>query len=397
MDEPTCDAIQFDSIANAFGPLPIDGLDYSFLFSDFDETIDSFLTTSQSDPLDLSHSSDRHSPTRAKSRVSLACITCRIRHTKCDARLPVCSQCCETGRSCKYTPSRRGRKAEARQQLLRDGSHSETNRPRQGANYQLGSDGTSSGFTVNSSLSSRQSPVDAQGATSSAASEPDYPTKFLDHYYNSFHDAHPIVLPHKFFKQRLETNRTSLRHLLPVMEFIGSLFGTDSEKEIQRARAESILSSDNLPTTGFTVQALLIFSIAVHASNEFVHAREILDRGVRVALEIKMQSKSFATANGDGCSVLEESWRRTWWLLYVTDGIFAGIRHCLTFSLFDLETDVDLPCEEVDYHSGVSPTSLHPIEPRLTSNRGSHSLGRLRNTTPANLRSMNSRFPHFLI
>lgn len=28
--------------------------------------------------------------------------------------------------------------------------------------------------------------------------------------------------------------------------------------------------------------------------------------------------------------MLEESWRRTWWFLYVTDGIFAGISHCLS-------------------------------------------------------------------
>lgn len=206
-------------------------------------------------------------------------------------------------------------------------------------------------------------------APSSLPSDPDYPSKYLDLYYTSFHDAHPIVLPRQFLDQRFETNKTSLQHLLPVMEFIGSLFATNPAKEIHRARAESTLSSDNLPATGFTVQALLIFAIAVHASNQFAHAREILDRGVQVALEINMQSKSFATVNGEGCSVLEESWRRTWWFLYVTDGIFAGIRHCLTFSLFGIETDVDLPCEEVDYHSGVSPTSIYSIGSRLTSNR----------------------------
>jgi hypothetical protein len=66
-----------------------------------------------------------------------------------------------------------------------------------------------------------------------------------------------------------------------------------------------------------------------------------------------MCSKSFAIANGEGCLVLEESWRRTWWFLYVTDGIFAGISHCLTFALRDIQADVDLPCEEATYQLGI--------------------------------------------
>lgn len=360
MDEQTCDAIHHDSISNAFGPLQSDGLDYGFPFSEFDETIESFSTTSQFHSLELPYSFDQHLPTPGKNRVSLACITCRNRHTKCDARLPICSQCRETGRSCKYTPSRRGRgrRSETRKQHMTDGGQFETDIPRRGVDYQSrsGSDGDLCGFTVNRSPSLTPSQVNVHRASLTVYSEPDQPTKFLDLYYAYFHDAHPIVLPRQFLNRRLEVNKASLQHLLPVMEFIGSLFAANPSKEIQRVRAESILSSDNLPVTGFTVQALLIFAIAVHASNQFVRAREILDRGIQIALEINMQSKSFATANAQGCSVLEESWRRTWWFLYVTDGIFAGIRHCLTFSLFNIETDVDLPCEEVDYHSGVCPT-----------------------------------------
>jgi hypothetical protein len=174
------------------------------------------------------------------------------------------------------------------------------------------------------------------------------------------------------------------------MEFVGSLFAPGAAKGMLRVRAESALPPDHLPATGFTVQSLLIFAIAVHACNEFVRARGILDHAIRIALQINMNSNSFSIANGEGCSVLEESWRRTWWSLYVTDGIFAGIRHCLTFSLRDIKADVDLPCEEATYQSGVRIISIKVAAFILTRHRTSHSLGHWRNTTHVNLRGRNS-------
>ncbi|KAK9244204.1 hypothetical protein V1506DRAFT_461529 [Lipomyces tetrasporus] len=325
-----------------------------FSFSDFDQTLELYTTTCQ-------FPSSASTPlTRAKSRVSLACIPCRSRHTKCDATVPACSQCLASSRTCSYAESRRGRakggRLEHRQQSLREHEQSEIEGPLQGRTQQSrpGSNDASSGNTSDG-------PVDLSVATqtndnpSSSMSEPDESSTFLDVYYASFHDAHPFVLPRQFLNQRLQTNKFSLQHLLPVMEFVGSLFAPGAAKGMLRVRAESALSSDHLPATGFTVQSLLIFAIAVHACNEFVRARGILDHAIRIALQINMNSNSFSIANGEGCSVLEESWRRTWWSLYVTDGLFAAIRHCLTFSLRDIKADVDLPCEEATYQSGDIP------------------------------------------
>jgi hypothetical protein len=77
-----------------------------------------------------------------------------------------------------------------------------------------------------------------------------------------------------------------------------------------------------------------------------------------MALRINMNSETFATSNGEGSAVLAESWRRTWWYLYLADGIFSGIRHRLSFMLRDIKSDVNLPCEDADYNSGVSMTFL---------------------------------------
>lgn len=380
-------------------------LDYDFSISDFDQTLELYTQTSQFQPADLFQSLTSPTSTRAKSRVSLACIPCRSRHTRCDATAPVCSQCHASNRTCSYAESRRGRakvsRVEQRQQTLREREQLEIGRAHQGRDQQFRSDSNdaSSAHPNDSILDSGWSPIDLSGepqindSSPSSMSDPDDDSsKLLDLYYASFHDAHPIVLPRRFLNQRLQTNRSSLRHLLPVMEFIGSLFAQSSAKEVLRARAEFTLLPDNLPVTGFTVQSLLLFAIAVHGCNEFVHARGILDHAVRIALQINMNSNSFSAANGEGSVILEESWRRTFWFLFVTDGIFAGIRHCLTFSLHDIQADVDLPCEEANYQSGVSILPIKTVAFILTRHRTYRSLGLWRSTVPVNLREKNLSF-----
>jgi hypothetical protein len=49
------------------------------------------------------------------------------------------------------------------------------------------------------------------------------------------------------------------------------------------------------------------------------------------------------------------------WMLYVTDTNFAVVRRRKSFWLLDIDTTVDLPCEEVEYQHGWSTwgPSLH--------------------------------------
>jgi hypothetical protein len=46
--------------------------------------------------------------------VQLACISCRTRHLKCDARVPVCGRCQTEAHECHYVRSRRGYKGPRR-------------------------------------------------------------------------------------------------------------------------------------------------------------------------------------------------------------------------------------------------------------------------------------------
>lgn len=177
--------------------------------------------------------------------------------------------------------------------------------------------------------------------------------RYLDLYYTFFHPAHPYLLPRRRFDAHLRTNRSQIEHLLIVLEFIASAYAPEGQSEPLKQRAIDTLSHPDLPFTGFTVQALILLAISVHCCNGFDLARSFLDKGINIALEIGMQFNVYAVANGTGDSVLEESWRRTWWGLYVVDGVFEVIRRSPSFTLWSIQADVDLPCEEKDYDSEV--------------------------------------------
>ena len=66
-----------------------------------------------------------------------------------------------------------------------------------------------------------------------------------------------------------------------------------------------------------------------------------------------MHKREFVTAFV-GDVVLMESWRRTWWMLYIVDAYYAGTLGTMNLKAFLVEATVDLPCEEDVYESGVS-------------------------------------------
>ena len=301
---------------------------------------------------------------RVGRRVTLACIPCRTRHLRCDAAPPICGRCRLENKPCSYAKSRRGAGAGGRGAVP-----SRKRTARRGAGEEL-----DSGWTGSSGVSSAANHADSR-PTSAASSESYRSTsqnfdarcegsslKMLELYYKFFHNAHPFTLPRQYLIKRLRTDNGSLQHLIPVMQYIGSLIApTTAQSESVRLLARDILPARSLPLNGFSVQSLMLLAIVEHCTNRFDEARYILDEAILLALKLDMQSQLFATVHGEGCSVLEESWRRTWWTLYVTDGVFSGIRHCLTFSLWTVETDVDLPCEEDDYCCGVR-ARTHPLE-----------------------------------
>ncbi len=146
---------------------------------------------------------------------------------------------------------------------------------------------------------------------------------------SSLHRAHPFLLPRYYFLSRLQSDPESLKHLLPIMHYLGSLFAPDTPSSDLRAVAMKEIELPNLPPNGFTVQTLLLTAIAVHSQDDFVTSRVILDKAIYLALDLRMNSRTFANMERD--PVMAESWRRTYWFLYLTDAYFAAIRRAPNF------------------------------------------------------------------
>jgi len=79
-----------------------------------------------------------------------------------------------------------------------------------------------------------------------------------------------------------------------------------------------------------------------------------MNAATHLALDLGMHDRKFAEQNGNGDAILEESWRRTWWQIYVADAFFAAMARANTFPTCNVNATVELPCEEEDYEAGVS-------------------------------------------
>lgn len=267
-------------------------------------------------------------PAKVSNRLSVACTACRYKHHRCDGRKPACSRCVAGAKECTYLPSRRRGNPKPRHPPISSPDEAEA-------------DLTQSIF---------------QDHPSGRLTEDDTPnSQLLNLYYNYFHAAHPCVLPRLYLD--LFLGRDALQPLFRVICYIGSLFSPSIYSEERKEDVQSALAgirTRERPITGFDIQAVLLYSVAVYWSNEPEHGTALLDEAIQMAVEIGMNRKEFATQYGNNNPVLEESWRRTWWLFYITDAHIAGSTHVFPFRTSSIDKTVDLPCEEHEYEFGVT-------------------------------------------
>ena len=145
-----------------------------------------------------------------------------------------------------------------------------------------------------------------------------------------------------------------LPHLEAAIRFIGSFYVQSATPSIFAEQAINLLSEPTCPRDGFLVQANLLLAIGLDGSADLKQALVFLNTAERIALEIGLNQGQFAAFNGQGFSTLEESWRRTWWELFVVEGMIAGVHQQSFFGLYEVASTVSLPCEEHEYMLGVS-------------------------------------------
>jgi len=313
-------------------------------------------------------------------RVSLACIQCRTRHVRCDAKKPQCGRCTSRGEQCQYAESRRGgltrtAKAARRSLAATESRTASLERIFESAfpfpqREQPPQDGTHNLLPLDTNSMSQipTSPSTPCGAKPwSAKAIPHFvPAESLnipgdpciDLYYKHFHRHHPCVLPQTHLERLLEdsSRQVSLKPLISVMRFVGSLYARlEQGKPLVEDTINVCVATEQCPRDPFTVQYRLIYSITLYWCGEHVRSREEMNRAIELALELGMHRRSFATQHGHGDSVREESWRRTWWQLYIVDSWYAAIKHVRICPTYCVDVTTELPCEEEEYESGAIP------------------------------------------
>ena len=283
---------------------------------------------------------------KAGIRVSLACVPCRSKHIKCDATTPTCNRCQAEQKPCYYAKSRRGIRDAKRRSMICD--------------KQPVADPTG-GLWPLTQMSTLQLPIrilsDMPAGWSILPrgilpnSSPAAATALLlDQFYANCFPCYPWILPKPHMMTRISSSPADLQFLISCMTYVASLYEpTVASEELREAVYSQACGP--LPMTPYTIQALSIMSHCALGEDKPELCNGWLDRAVQMALDIGMQHRAFADAEQD--PVVAESYRRTYWGLYVTD-CHRAVRDVLpTFGLYRVPATTQLPCEEWEYQSGV--------------------------------------------
>ena len=313
--------------------------------------------------------------TSDRGTISPACTACRERHLKCDGAQPICSRCMNTSQDCQYVQSRRGRRppriksqaslrAPSLQSATSD-SKKETldfsepaprrkDRPTgitietsQDSNHSLGSSEENKDMALTNRRFQNRSPGSSSPHEHSSS-------KLRELYYTYFNDAHPILVPQTYFNSISKSLPISISS---VIDYIGACYSSSVDQNKLRETLESTVFSASRERNGHTVQALVLLAIAQHSTDLADQACQTLDSAIDLALELGMNKNLYRCDCCNDNAILRESWHRTWWELYITDGILAAVHMKPSFRLHSQSADVPLPCEESVYKAGLGPVS----------------------------------------
>lgn len=172
----------------------------------------------------------------------------------------------------------------------------------------------------------------------------------LDLYYEYFHPSHPFLLPRRSLDTRLRAGPPSptLQQLTTTMEYIGSFY-----RHIPIGTELFPGNDASIELDGFVVQNTLLRAMAKSMCDDKSGAEVLLTRAIQQVNFIGMHEKSFADTVADGDPILAESWRRTWWMLCLTDANFSVTRRDFVPIITTPSHDVDLPCEDESYERMV--------------------------------------------
>ncbi|EHK18613.1 uncharacterized protein TRIVIDRAFT_158628 [Trichoderma virens Gv29-8] len=302
------------------------------------------------------------------TRSSLACLACRSRHVKCDGKRPRCTRCDESGRLCNYAKSRRGglgraalirlrQLAAAENQVVGNLIRATDSSAMPDARQEHDVDACLDTIVIDTPQGLTPERCDPTPPEPSRTYIRDFEDDaLLDLYYKNFHKLHPLVLPQRHLVRLSQEADTQPRlvPLVAVMRLIGHLYGS-REWSFPLQDALKTCFSQASQRDPFMVQCRVLYSIALFWYGYKTEAKNEIGMAARLALDLEMFRCQFATEQGGRNPVLAESWRRTWWMLFIVNGYYIGTVGTLEFALIDVEATVELPCGEFEYESGEIP------------------------------------------
>lgn len=250
--------------------------------------------------------------------MSKACLSCRSKHLKCDGQTPVCSRCVASLTDCHYVQSRRGYRSARRTAVVGDEATSFLLQPSVVETQQQTSTTVPPGLspathTGSGSLGSSESSCNPTRAEYDDAGV----NELIELFYSNVHPAHPFVAPRSVY---LENRASFPAHLLNAMCFIASHHKNGPSDGL--CKKVNLILDPGIAVDGFTVQALLLLTLASYARFERDLGNRALTTAFEMAIRIGLNSNSFAIGQPP---VYQESWRRTWWELYTISGLISLI------------------------------------------------------------------------
>lgn len=137
-------------------------------------------------------------------------------------------------------------------------------------------------------------------------------------------------------------------------------------KALQKAAA--VIFSDQIPEDAYKVQALLLYSTACYARYEPEQGIMAIDLAIQLALHLGMNTRSFAEEHSNGDATIAESWRRTWWTLFILEGFSIVLGSPNTTFRSYVSSDVLLPGCDAEYNAcrpSHRPRSLTELRNRI--------------------------------
>lgn len=178
-------------------------------------------------------------------------------------------------------------------------------------------------------------------------------------FYTRFHPVHPILVPRNH-----SGGKAYPEYLTLVIQFIGSHYSPTVPSDPIRFATAAALDGQ-ITASVHLVQALLLYAIGLHARNELRDSGAALNKAIDHALELGLNQSESACYRENNDPVFEESIRRTWWELYITDGYLAALQRQASFRCDMVASSALLPCEEYSFMQGIIPID----QPSLTQLR----------------------------